>query len=681
MTEWKAGKLRKAWRADYKGTNKKARWSFLFCRYVELNTKLQASYRRYNSSIPSYLRERPHHIIKHCMDRRSLAECIPSSHVSVIDKTNGEFFVRSQSDLEEKNGYKVSFGTKQPSCECYDWERQRLPCKHFFAVFLHVPLWSFDKLPEEYKDSPFFRLDRELFSPSETKEGDSITEGNLDDLPAGMDEEVHDLKDSVQFENLPRSAPRPRTSATKCRELLGQIKNLTYIVEAWEIGETLEQVKEKLEECLDLLQKTAPKENGVILEAPLQKSNNVKTMSTGKKKKKVDFKRLPVPKKKNPFTGRVGERAYNMKRSYNVSLNDMECRPAKQPKLSDVPRKTNVDAEANKNTHDDATTNRNTHSNTNTNANHSANASTTHSANANTTHSANANTTHNTNASAVHKANGTTVNNANANTTHNTNATTVNNTNANTTHNANASTVHNANAPTVNNANANTTHNAHASTVHNANANTTSNANVTEQPDKDSGATDDVTFVRSTHSNAPKISNFQLTEQDNDIIKKGQWLTDHIISAAHSVLRKQFPHAKGLENTTLGSIFNFSIQKGEFAQILNTGSHHWVLVSNAGYSNPSDVHLYDSLFSGKITLFIQKQIASILHEEGSSFKITVPKVQRQINYDDCGVFAIAFLVSLLHGLNPSDLTFDNAAMRQHLLASLKNGIIPPLPPL
>ena len=145
------------------------------------------------------------------------------------------------------------------------------------------------------------------------------------------------------------------------------------------------------------------------------------------------------------------------------------------------------------------------------------------------------------------------------------------------------------------------------------------------------------------------------------------------------MLRKQFPHAKGLENTTLGPIFNFSIQKVEFAQILNTGSHRWVLVSNAGYYNPSDVHLYDSLFSGRITLFIQKQIASILHEEGSSFKITVPKVQRQINYDDCGVFAIAFLVSLLHGLNPSDLTFDNAAMRQHLLASLKNGSFLPFP--
>ena len=40
-----------------------------------------------------------------------------------------------------------------------------------------------------------------------------------------------------------------------------------------------------------------------------------------------------LSQKKNPFTGRVGERANNMKRGYNVSLNDIERQPAKQPKL------------------------------------------------------------------------------------------------------------------------------------------------------------------------------------------------------------------------------------------------------------------------------------------------------------------------------------------------------------
>ena len=122
--------------------------AFLCLRYVELNTKLQVSFRRYNSAIPSYLRERPHHIIKHSMDRLSLAESIPNSNVTVIDMENGEFLVKSQSRLEEKKMYKVMFGTKQPSCECFDWERQRLPCNHFLpysSTSRHGRLIDFQK--------------------------------------------------------------------------------------------------------------------------------------------------------------------------------------------------------------------------------------------------------------------------------------------------------------------------------------------------------------------------------------------------------------------------------------------------------------------------------------------------------------------------------------------------------
>ena len=128
---------------------------------MELNTKLQASFRRYNPNIPPYLREKPRHIIKHCLERHALAESMPSSDVEVIDIANGVFAVRSQSDTDDKRNYRVQ--VDQPSCECYDWERQRMPCKHFFAVFLHVPAWSFDRLPKPYRESPFFTLDDDLF--------------------------------------------------------------------------------------------------------------------------------------------------------------------------------------------------------------------------------------------------------------------------------------------------------------------------------------------------------------------------------------------------------------------------------------------------------------------------------------------------------------------------------------
>ncbi len=49
-----------------------------------------------------------------------------------------------------------------PSCECIDWERNRLPCKHFLAIFSCYPNYAFDQLSSVYKDSPFLTLDQDV---------------------------------------------------------------------------------------------------------------------------------------------------------------------------------------------------------------------------------------------------------------------------------------------------------------------------------------------------------------------------------------------------------------------------------------------------------------------------------------------------------------------------------------
>ena len=46
-------------------------------------------------------------------------------------------------------------------------------------------------------------------------------------------------------------------------------------------------------------------------------------------------------------------------------------------------------------------------------------------------------------------------------------------------------------------------------------------------------------------------------------------------------------------------------------------------------------------------------------------------VQQQTNDSDCGVFAVAFAVSLALGRNPKHVTFDTPRMRPHLAACLK----------
>ena len=86
----------------------------------------------------------------------------------------------------------------------------------------------------------------------------------------------------------------------------------------------------------------------------------------------------------------------------------------------------------------------------------------------------------------------------------------------------------------------------------------------------DSGWDDEVQFIASVKTTISKTGRFILSEDYVKILESGDWLTDHIIGAAHFVLRDQFPYISGMENTTLGPVNNFTIQRGEFAQIIHT---------------------------------------------------------------------------------------------------------------
>ena len=45
-----------------------------------------------------------------------------------------------------------------PYCTCSSWEKSYYPCKHFFALFLKFPNWSWDALSPIYAILPIFNL-------------------------------------------------------------------------------------------------------------------------------------------------------------------------------------------------------------------------------------------------------------------------------------------------------------------------------------------------------------------------------------------------------------------------------------------------------------------------------------------------------------------------------------------
>ncbi|XP_028412496.1 uncharacterized protein LOC114535333 [Dendronephthya gigantea] len=310
-----------------------------YLKYVELNTKLQSNYRQYTSDVPSYLHERPHPMIKHCMERLASSEDTMPAHINVVDDVHGKFEVRSQDDSSKF--YTLSFGSDSddsPSCDCYDWERHRLPCKHFFAIFRNYPLWSFEKLPKSYTESQFLTVDRVGFKPIiESSRNEENSQLNPED-PLQPNEALENENQATKNEKdvtptlvdeLKRKPSSHRTEAARCREKLGQIKNLTFVAEGWENANVLNQVKVKLDECYKLLTDASPKENGLVLEAPEKKTTACTSKANGKSHSTNPFKPIPQPLKKNPWSGRSGEKAATLKRCYVSSLMEIEGKKAK----------------------------------------------------------------------------------------------------------------------------------------------------------------------------------------------------------------------------------------------------------------------------------------------------------------------------------------------------------------
>ena len=168
-----------------------------------------------------------------------------------------------------------------------------------------------------------------------------------------------------------------------------------------------------------------------------------------------------------------------------------------------------------------------------------------------------------------------------------------------------------------------------------------------------------------------------LTTEDKKMITSGGWLSDEIVDAGQKLLKSMYPHIQGLQEVALGMVLSYSIAKSEFIQIMNTGKHHWVTVSNIN-CNDEEIHVYDCA-SGSPTSSLLNQISSIVCTPKDIIKLTYVDVQMQQGCDDCGLFAIAFATSLARGEQPGSFFYQQKAMRKHLVDCLEKQNITAFP--
>ena len=155
------------------------------------------------------------------------------------------------------------------------------------------------------------------------------------------------------------------------------------------------------------------------------------------------------------------------------------------------------------------------------------------------------------------------------------------------------------------------------------------------------------------------------------------WLTDSIINAVQTLLKKANPLMSGLQSVVLGNTMSFDIEPGEFVQILHNGHGHWLTISTVGNMHPQ-VQVYDSAYSCCPTI-CKAQIAALLATVQPSIELQYMDVQMQSGSYDCALFAIAFATAIVFGKQPGFFLFDQSKMRQHLKKCLEQGSITMFP--
>ena len=87
------------------------------------------------------------------------------------------------------------------------------------------------------------------------------------------------------------------------------------------------------------------------------------------------------------------------------------------------------------------------------------------------------------------------------------------------------------------------------------------------------------------------------------------------------------------------------------------------------------INLAFLLQGNQLMLLMSRDVA----ENNGSITMEYMDVTSQEGHNDCGLFAIAYAISLLYGLNSTLFKFKQEDMRWHLIHCLKNGTLVPFP--
>ena len=262
-----------------------------FTKYAKENIQLCSSYKMYDASIPSFLHNRPHWFIKHCMDRLEKVQMYSKNIMPQDDRT---FLVKSQSIADV--WYKVDLGSNEQfiNCQCFDFSKYYLPCKHIFSVLCYIPGYSWASLPEYFRNCPVINIDHNVVQlqllgsvslenhmPGVSEEMDMSLVCN--ELPSELEQsEISTQADAEHVENVEQTA-------LTLRDCLQSLQEFSYLCKD---STSLKSVTAMVSEIATEAKKLLPKASGLTLD-----SSSIST-SRRKEHKRIEQGILPLPTSK-----------------------------------------------------------------------------------------------------------------------------------------------------------------------------------------------------------------------------------------------------------------------------------------------------------------------------------------------------------------------------------------------
>lgn len=169
----------------------------------------------------------------------------------------------------------------------------------------------------------------------------------------------------------------------------------------------------------------------------------------------------------------------------------------------------------------------------------------------------------------------------------------------------------------------------------------------------------------------PWIADRNLSLNDKRLITEGDWLNDEVMDAVMSLVPSQFRGERTALLSTGSSDINTTGGYDFFCD-----NRHWILtvcdgktvqIFNSLKSDPSS-NLQNQIFQRFFSLAVDGVLVC-----------SIEPCPVQTNGCDCGVYAAAFLASLLEGERPVDKIYEVGEMRDHLVHCLEVGKLSPFP--